>query len=235
MRRLTLLPCPESWDRMRPDGDGRHCEQCSLRVTELARLDGGGVDELLAQAEHGRACARVELEGGRPRTATGLAAGVLIAVLASGCATTVSSGGVGVDLERQRADEIAYFDSQVSPEDEGGVIAGFVRYPEGAPQPNALVVLMSTALDGQQERMTDARGFYAFKNLPPGKYTIQVLSGSANVSKITTLDENARFRANFAIDPDENQPEIMLGMISLEPTLGTSPASSYSSRMIEYQ
>ncbi len=226
MRRLTLLPCPESWERMRPDGDGRHCERCSLRVTELAALDGAGLDELLAQAEAGRACARVELHAGRPRIATGLAAGVLIAALATGCA---SPPPPPVDA----AAFAEFMARELGPDDAGAVISGAVRWPAGQPMVGAIVVLQSTQLPAQLEAITDERGFYVFKRLPPGNYMIQVLYERANVSRITTLSEGARFRANFALDPD-NQPEIMLGMLSLEPTLGTSPASSYSSKLIEY-
>ncbi|HWB81842.1 MAG TPA: TonB-dependent receptor [Nannocystaceae bacterium] len=66
---------------------------------------------------------------------------------------------------------------------------------------NALVVLQCTCLQGTRETQTNDGGLYAFKDLPPGTYTIQVLVGQADVSKVTTLPRGAKFRANFGVDP----------------------------------
>jgi hypothetical protein len=66
---------------------------------------------------------------------------------------------------------------------------------------NALVVLQCTCLQGTRETQTNDNGLYAFRDLPPGTYTIQVLVGQADVSKVTTLPRSAKFRANFSIDP----------------------------------
>ncbi len=69
------------------------------------------------------------------------------------------------------------------------------------PIADALVVLQCTCLNGERETQTNARGIYRFDDLPPGNYTVQVLFGRANVSKVTQLPRGAQFRANFAIDP----------------------------------
>ncbi|MEM9453267.1 MAG: TonB-dependent receptor, partial [Myxococcota bacterium] len=66
----------------------------------------------------------------------------------------------------------------------------------------ALVILQCSCLQGTRETQTNSNGLYAFRDLPPGTYTIQVLSGQADVSKITTLPAGAKFRANFTIDPN---------------------------------
>lgn len=228
-RRLQVLPCPESWDRMRPDGDGRFCDRCQLRVTEVARLDGAGVDELIGAADRGRICARFELDGGRVRTKLGLAAGLVVIALA-GCATPDAA------VPEIPADQGAAFAEFIDADAEGsgGMIAGAVRSTEGLPLASAIVILRSTALEAPQERMTNERGFYKFENLPPGTYEIQVLYNSADVIKTTALPEGARFRANFTIDPDA--PRMLLGMV-VEPTMidTTSPASSHSSSLIEYE
>ncbi len=65
----------------------------------------------------------------------------------------------------------------------------------------ALVVLQCTCLQGSRETTTNDSGLYAFKELPPGTYTIQVLVGQADVSKVATLPRAAKFRANFSVDP----------------------------------
>lgn len=69
-----------------------------------------------------------------------------------------------------------------------GVISGQIRHAEtGAPIRNALVILQCTCLVAARETVTDAQGVYAFGGLPAGTYTIQVLTGSADVSKVVTL------------------------------------------------
>ncbi|MGB1013327.1 MAG: YfbK domain-containing protein [Nannocystaceae bacterium] len=84
-----------------------------------------------------------------------------------------------------------------------GTIIGVVRsFKTNEVVANALVVLQCTCLQGNHETQTNAEGFYAFRNLPPGNYTIQILVGNANVSKIVTLPKDARFRANFKVDPN---------------------------------
>jgi hypothetical protein len=66
---------------------------------------------------------------------------------------------------------------------------------------NALVVLQCTCLQGTRETQTNDNGLYAFRDLPPGTYTIQVMVGQADISKVTTLPRSAKFRANFSLDP----------------------------------
>lgn len=83
-----------------------------------------------------------------------------------------------------------------------GTISGVVTDAKTkAKIPNALVILQCTCLQSQREMQTNANGLYAFRSLPPGTYTVQVLVGKADVSKVTTLPRGAKFRANFGIDP----------------------------------
>ncbi|MCX4242718.1 VIT domain-containing protein [Paraliomyxa miuraensis] len=86
-----------------------------------------------------------------------------------------------------------------------GAISGVVTHQATKERlSNALLILQCTCLTGgSRETSTNAQGLYAFRNLPPGTYTIQVLYGQADVSKVTTLPARAKFRANFSIDPDQ--------------------------------
>ncbi len=83
-----------------------------------------------------------------------------------------------------------------------GVIQGVVKHAESKePIAGALVILQCSCLQGTRETQTNKLGIYAFRDLPPGEYTIQVLTGQADVSKVTTLPRNAKFRANFTVNP----------------------------------
>ncbi len=85
---------------------------------------------------------------------------------------------------------------------ENGSISGVVTNTKtGERMSNSLVVLQCNCLQGTRETTTNDNGLYAFKSLPPGTYTIQVLAGQADVSKVTTLPRGAKFRANFKVDP----------------------------------
>jgi hypothetical protein len=206
---------------MQPDGEGRFCERCELHVTDVASLDADGLDSLLANG--GRVCARFELERGQPRTKLGIAAGVMVMALA-GCATPAVS-------EPPREPSFI----EPGPVGSGGVISGIVSDRSGAPVANAVVILMSSALTHELELLTNDRGIYSFKDLPPGHYTIQVFAGKANVSKIVTMPQDARFRAHFAVDTAQ---DMLLGMLGVgEPSMidTTSASSTYSSRMIQYR
>lgn len=75
-----------------------------------------------------------------------------------------------------------------APEGHEGVISGQIRHAKtGEPIRNALVVLQCTCLTSPREAQTNEHGFYAFRGLPAGTYTIQVLVGAADVSKVVTL------------------------------------------------
>ena len=84
-----------------------------------------------------------------------------------------------------------------------GTISGVVTHSKTKERvADALVILQCSCLQGTRETQTNSNGLYAFRDLPPGTYTIQVLSGQADVSKVTTLPLGSKFRANFSIDPD---------------------------------
>ena len=49
------------------------------------------------------------------------------------------------------------------------------------------------------------RRLCGFDGLPPGTYTIQVLVGHANVSKVLTLPDSMSARANFRLHPERDR------------------------------
>lgn len=208
------------------EGGGRRCARCRCRVDDAGSLSPALLEALLARAqeEAERVCLRAELEEGRPRLASGVAAAVLLVALA-GCATP----GAAPTIEPLSFTELLAGTDELV---EGrGVVAGVVQNYDGVPLEDAVVVLQSTALEQQREHLTSARGVYVFDDLPPGNYTIQVLAGEANVSRITALAAGERFRANFRVDP-ERRDEVLLGMVVREATIPMEAASTYHSDLV---
>jgi hypothetical protein len=62
-----------------------------------------------------------------------------------------------------------------------------------APIEGALVVLQCACLAQSRETFTDEGGSYRFSRLPAGRYTVMVLVGNADVSKVITVGPPAAF------------------------------------------
>lgn len=93
--------------------------------------------------------------------------------------------------------------SAVSIESGTSSISGRVSHQETKePLSHALMLLHSSDLAVPLEAWTDDNGLYAFRGLPAGTYTVQVLYGQADRSKMTALPPNAKFHAHFKFDPD---------------------------------
>ena len=199
-------------------GGGRHCERCSCRVNNLGELSEAEVEGLVARAGSERVCLRSELVGGRPRLAAGLAASLMVATLA-GCATTLAPVGV--------SSEVPW--SELGVAEGEGAISGEVHDPRGDPVANAVVVLHSEVLPELLEVMTNDRGLYAFPDLPPGDYSVQVLAGTVNSSKKLSLPEGSRHRANFELDPYEG---VMGVLVYVEERRMMDASSTYHSSMV---
>jgi hypothetical protein len=85
--------------------------------------------------------------------------------------------------------------------DDGKIVGVVVDERTHEPIANALVVVQCTCLAGPIQITTNEHGAYAMNGLPPGEYTLQVLSGEADVSKVVTLGAHAKLRVRFDIDP----------------------------------
>ncbi|HEY8378860.1 MAG TPA: carboxypeptidase-like regulatory domain-containing protein, partial [Nannocystis sp.] len=105
---------------------------------------------------------------------------------------------------------------------EAGGLAGAVRDARtGAPVEGALVILQCSCLQGQQTAETGESGLFAFRDLPPGLYTVQVVHQQADVSKIVDVGPGAKLRVDFQLDPGAR----MVETIVVEPTMRTDGAS----------
>lgn len=136
---------------------------------------------------------------------------MLVVVSLAGCASSAGWRGAepaspGLDPARsERCGPQAEAQLDATVVADGSISGAVIDTNAKVPIPNALVVLQSSALLGTRETQTNDRGIYAFRELPPGTYTVQVLAGHADVSKVTTLPDGAHFRANFRLDPQRDR------------------------------
>ncbi len=107
--------------------------------------------------------------------------------------------------------------------DKGTIVGQVTNEDTKEKIPNALVILQCNCLQGEREAQTSSDGLYAFKNLPPGTYTVQVFAEQANVNKIVKLQRAQRLRVNFLVDPkDEIVRDITVKSLRVDSTVGES-------------
>ncbi len=84
-----------------------------------------------------------------------------------------------------------------------GKLQGVIRVKDSAGKfDGALVVIQCSCLPEAREVKTNLDGIYNFPDLPPGEYTIQVLSGQADISRQATVKAGFKVRADFTLDFD---------------------------------
>lgn len=94
---------------------------------------------------------------------------------------------------------------------ETGSIAGVVADISQEPLPNALVILQTTGAP-TRETTTNAAGQFVIPQVPAGTYTVQVLYGENDVSKVVVHDGTTPFRLRFSIDPTATRLQCFSGM-----------------------
>ena len=65
-----------------------------------------------------------------------------------------------------------------------GQVHGSVIDPVGAAVPNADVVLSNSGTGIESSLQSDERGFFVFRNLPPGLYTLQVAAAGFKTAQV---------------------------------------------------
>ena len=94
--------------------------------------------------------------------------------------------------------------------DDGQIVGRVTNSEDKQPLSGALVLIQCSCLSSSLETTTNERGLYRFTDLPPGTYTIQVLSGEADVSRVTQLPRAAKFRADFSLNPQVRLTETVV-------------------------
>lgn len=84
----------------------------------------------------------------------------------------------------------------------GSQIVGFVADKDsGDAVAGAMVVIQCSCLQGWRETQSNADGVYAFRDLPPGDYTVQAFHGKGDAIQALTLGAGQRARLRFRITP----------------------------------
>lgn len=83
-------------------------------------------------------------------------------------------------------------------------LSGRIADKQGKPVAQALVTLQCSCLRGARKANSDGTGDYRFEDLPEGTYTIMVLAGQAETSRVVPLPAGVSERVDFSVDP--NQP-----------------------------
>lgn len=88
----------------------------------------------------------------------------------------------------------------------GGGISGVVEDSQTRKQiAGALVIIQCTCLPKPREMMTNDSGLYSFRNLPAGKYTVQVFAGQSTLTKVMDLARDEHARERFRLNPDKEE------------------------------
>lgn len=115
---------------------------------------------------------------------------------------------------------------------ESGTISGVVTLAATRGRvPEAIVIAQCTCLQEPRETQTNGEGLYAFRDLPPGTYTIQVLAGENDKSRVVAVEGGQRMRVDFRLEAaDELRREVRVKTRPIAP----SPAVGRTMRLDEY-
>lgn len=182
-------PCSESWDEMTGNDQVRFCSHCAKDVHNVSKATRREAIRLVRRS-NGRVCVRYEVHPIKrtpifaPRAArlirqTGIAAGLITASLALAEAAYAQGGALG--LETVRVEQTDKTGST------GSVISGYVTDPAGAAIPFAVVSISNIGTYEYRAVNANGEGFYEFKDLTAGSYTIKFEAGGFNVKQIENI------------------------------------------------
>ena len=182
-------PCSESWGEMTGNDKVRFCSHCSKDVNDLSKLTRREAMRLVRRAKGG-ICIRYEMHPikrtpvfasrvGRAARRVGLTAGVVTASIAMADAA-YAQGDIRA-FETVRAEQTERTGAS------GSSISGIVADSAGAVIPFAVVSLSNLGTHEYKAVNATAEGYYEFKDLPPGSYSLKFEAGGFELKQIENL------------------------------------------------
>lgn len=182
-------PCSESWDEMTGNDKVRFCSHCAKDVNDVSKMTRRDAMRMVRRSKGGL-CVRYEVHPlthrpvfaatiGRVARQTGIAAGVVTASIAMADAA-FAQGNIR-PFETVRVEQTEKTGSSVSS------ISGYVTDSAGAAIPFAVVSLSNLGTYEYKAVNASAEGFYEFKDLSPGNYSIKFEAGGFDVKQIENI------------------------------------------------
>lgn len=182
-------PCSEDWDEMAGNDRVRFCSHCAKDVHDVSKATRRDAMRLVRRSEGG-VCVRYEIHPvkrtpvfapriGKLVRQSGIAAGVITASIAM--ADAAYAQGDMRPFETVRAE-------QGDKKGGGGaVISGYITDSAGAAIPFAVVSLSNIGTYEYRAVNANGEGFYEFKDLSPGTYSIKFEAGGFAAKQIDNV------------------------------------------------
>lgn len=177
-------PCSQDWEAMKGNDKVRFCEHCALEVNNISTMRRKDAMRMVRESEN-RICVRYVKNPANNQPvftdklyqighrAPRLAVGAMTAAL-SLSSMVYAQGGVSLNVKSETQTEIAQEKDSKKDKTEKPTasISGTISDPSGAVIPG---IFVSLTAENASRTVTSANdeGFYEFKNLAPGTYTLE--------------------------------------------------------------
>jgi hypothetical protein len=184
-------PCSERWEEMIGNDQVRFCSHCAKDVNNISALTRKEAMRLVVK-HNGRLCVRYRTE---PRTNRPIFLDTLTKITRRSPAMTA-----GVMATSFAVATAAYAQSEPQPipqnqsqivlnktDGDTSAVSGYVTDPNGAAVPFAVVTLVNEKTFEYRAANASLEGFYEFKDVPPGDYTIKFEGGGFEAKETKNL------------------------------------------------
>lgn len=218
-------PCSESWDEMEGNDKVRFCSHCAKDVNDVSRMTRREAMRLVRRSKGG-ICVRYEVHpvtrrpvfisrAGSAARRAGIAAGVISASLLMAEAAYAQGGAMPVETVRVEQTE--------KTGSTGAALSGYVTDSAGAAIPFAVVSVSNGGTYEYRAANASAEGFYEFKDLSAGTYTVKIEAGgfdarqieNVQLSEATTVRRDARLEVQQLAATVEVKDEVSLESVIL--------------------
>lgn len=241
-------PCSESWDEMTGNDLIKFCSHCAKDVNDVSKLTRREAMRLVRRSKGGL-CVRYEVHpvtrrpvfmtrAGAVARRAGIAAGVIAASIAMAEAAYAQGGAM--PLETVRVEQTEKTGAT------GASLSGYVTDSAGAAIPFAVVSISNVGTYEHRAVNASAEGFYEFKDLAAGTYTIKVEAGGFDAKQMenvqlieaTTVRRDARLdvqqlSATVEVKDEEMGESVIVGLIEVSRVPGVEPNALVSAVMDE--